>query len=65
MEFSDRAMKALQLRHEIQAFLRGAIADNGETQGGGGLGSEDIIVVVGGDAFHIQIHWDEPGGTSD
>lgn len=58
---SDRAMKALQLRHELQTFLSASIADNGETSGGGGLGSEDIILSVGGEAFHIQIHWAKPG----
>ena len=54
---SDRAMKALQLRHELQRFLETSIADNGETSGGGGLGSEDITLSVGGEAFHIQISW--------
>lgn len=57
---SDRAMKALQLRHELQEFLSVSIADNGETSGGGGLGSEDIMLSVGGEAFHIQIRWKAP-----
>jgi hypothetical protein len=58
---SDRAMKALQLRHEIQKFLDNCVADRESIAGGGGLGSEDITLTVGGEPFHIQIHWAKPG----
>ena len=58
MSQRDRAMKALSLRNEIIKFLETAVADNGEINGsGGGMGSEDIHVTVGGERFHIQIHW--------
>jgi hypothetical protein len=64
MELSgDRAMKALQLRHEIQTFLNNCVADQESVEGGGGMGSEDITLTVGGEAFHIQIHWAKPGET--
>ena len=50
-------LKAMQLRHEISAFLRSGIADDGEVEGGGGLGREDIWFSVGGVKFHISIDW--------
>lgn len=48
---------AMQLRHEIEGWLEN-IKDHGTPiEGGGGMGSDDIHVVIGGVKFHIQIHW--------
>jgi hypothetical protein len=61
---SDRPdLKAMQLRNELVDYLRTAVADEGSAiDTGGGMGKEDIHVTVGGQKFHIEIHW--PKGSA-
>jgi hypothetical protein len=49
-------LKALTVRNEIIGFLRNALVDEGSgIDTGGGLGSEDVWFIIGGEQYHLQI----------